>query len=321
MFASLLILQSCFFTQTDVDFKRINNSAGISQVMDIDRRGNVFGYKDVIKKSVIHQIAFVIIDEKESQLIVPKGYTAIQSFRLSDNLRLAGFASRSPNPKGNSQACVWNLKSGEVELLPKPQPNQTTYAFDISSDGLTVVGFATTRGQHEMQPCVWSKRRTGWTVKTLLTPNKLNPLLLGAKVVISDNGKYLSACLAMNDEKNLYAIRSGVFLWTRKENGDWTRKKLLDEPIYQANINDSGVIGGYVIRNRKRRGCIFDEQHGLRIFQPLKGDVKCQVTDVNNCGTVVGISDSPTGPDGGSRGIVIRDSKATQAAMPGRYAI
>ncbi len=52
------------------------------------------------------------------------------------------------------------------------------------------------------------------------------------------------------------------------------------------------------------------------MLSPLPGDASCEATDVNNQGTVVGWSDAPRGPTGGTRAFVWRDDQLSLLPLP-----
>ena len=126
-------------------------------------------------------------------------------------------------------AFVWNADSGRMERLNALDGATACHAFDISADGRVVVGYST--GLNRMVPCVWERGGADqrWHVTQLPTIHEYNPFLLSSRVVISDNGRRIAACLTVRIvPAAIPNCESEVFEWQRcAAAGPWQRQRRL----------------------------------------------------------------------------------------------
>ena len=144
-----------------------------------------------------------------------------------------------------------------------------------------------------------------------------NPFLTSGHVVISDDGRRVAASLVVASiEAPLPQYRNYLFVWERSQDGSWPRRQLAEQAVHLANINNQGLVAGRVTVRGARRAFLYDPDRGPLVLPPLPGDVSCEATDVNNRGTVVGWSDDPAGPVGGTQAFFWQDGQQSMLPLP-----
>jgi probable HAF family extracellular repeat protein len=185
---------------------------------------------------------------------------------------------------------------------------------DITSDGKTVCGLVIGRDPPRVQPAVWQERDGDWVCETLSIDVLYNPFLVASRVAISDDGDRVVATVITtsdNDSKNR------LCQWKRQADGSWSRRVLSDHAVHVADVNNHGMVAGRITHRGRRQGYIFDPDRGAQILEPFPGDHNVEATAVNNSGVVVGISDDPPGPDGGTTAFVWQQGIMKRIEFPG----
>jgi len=297
----------------------IDNSIGISQVVDINRHGQVVGKKEIPVPALgLGQIPYFYDGDGEAPIEALDGYTNIEPEALSDRGQVVGFVSRAlGHPEGSLRAFVWNSATRRIAGLEMLEGHRGSHALDISADGSRIVGYSTGAGPPQMVPCLWEHSEDGsWRCRQLSTIHAYNPVLLASRVVVSDNGELIAACItAKVVEGEIPIYQNALFRWQRQE-GEWERQHLRDGSFCLYGINNHGMLAGSVVVDGKRRAFVFDPEDGFQIIELLEGDESGQALALNNEGTVVGYSDDPYGPIGGPRAFIWSHGKMSPLQFP-----
>jgi probable HAF family extracellular repeat protein len=202
-------------------------------------------------------------------------------------------------------------------LLDLPDGFRGSCAFDIDAHGTTACGYLVGRDPPRLLPCIWQRSAQSWQCSQLAALQAYNPLLTSAHVVISDDGRRVAASLAVESiDAPLPRYMSHLFAWERAADGVWKRRRLAEQAVHLANINNHGLAVGRVTDQGRRRAFVYEPTRGPLVLAPLPGDVSCQATDVNNQGIVVGWSDDPAGPEGGRQAFLWQNGEQSLLPLP-----
>jgi uncharacterized membrane protein len=245
--------------------------------------------------------AFCYRDGMTTRIPLPNGYSHVHAEAISDRADVVGYAGRAQGlPR--LVAFVWNADSGRMERLDALDGATACHAFDISADGRVVVGYST--GLNRMVPCVWQRGGDDqrWHVTPLPTIHQYNPFLLSSRVVISDNGQRIAACLTVRMVPGaIPKCESEVFEWRRRAAGPWQRQRRLPHAARLGDINDQGMLVGSMSAPGGWHAFVSSSDSAFAQLGFGPGTVAAQATDVNNAGLVVGYRDGAGQPDGGLR--------------------
>ncbi len=302
------------------EIRLIENRVGISQILAINSRGHAIGSKEVeIPRIGLGDVVFFTDGEREMEMPLLEGYSNVRPTAISDNDLVVGYCARAAGSvEGNMEACLWDPKEKSIVGLGRLPNHRGSHAFDISADGHLVVGYSTGPNPATMVPCIWQQKGATWTCEPLPTIHDYNPYLLSSGVVISDNGKWIAACITVEIIDRPLAKRyvSATYVWQRDATAKWQYRKRNDQQMRVANINDDGVIAGTCLVDRNLRACVLDADGQFTLLELPDGDTSSAATDINNQGIVVGYSDDPPGPDGGPTAFVARDGTLIPVEFP-----
>ncbi|MDG2385401.1 MAG: hypothetical protein P8N76_27265 [Pirellulaceae bacterium] len=292
------------FSRLDADESNLTASPTdyFAEVQDLTPEGDQLIQREVADGKFSTALkSFVLPNENTQALPIPilDRFTTVNAFKLSHSGLVVGFAVRSlGHPQGSQRAFVWNWKTDKLEALHPPALFRDSCAFDISADGSVVSGFIVGRDPPRVIPCVWQRRADDWICQLLPTVAMYNPFLSAGRVVISDDGRSAAASVAKNDEQD--GSGNQLRIWRRDKAGRWQGRNATDSAVHLANINNQSMVVGRVTQRGKRMGFVYEPNTGVSLLKPLPGDASTTVTDVNNQGIAIGISDDPPGPNGGS---------------------
>ena len=301
-------LSLCGQTTADDALMILDNSESISQATCLNQQGHLLGTKEVdLGDQTLGTRAF-FWDGEERVMPTLVAFTNMHLEALADNDLAVGYASRASAPgEPNLVAAVWQPRTQSLRGLPPAEGLATCHAMDVNSDGTRIVGYSV--GNQKMVPCLWTLDGTAafdeqWKCQILESPFDFNPFLMSGRIVISKDGTKIAASLteALIGEGETRRVRSATYAWEQEEPNEesrWALKKICNEQLRLADINDAGVVVGSCIVNRARRAYHLQPDGALTIIEPLAGDIASYATGINNGGMVVGYSDDPPGPDGG----------------------
>ncbi len=323
---SLILLLAGFASVVADDEQRFRfwQSDSFREVLDVSVRGDRLEQQEmadadslIVLKSRIH--AHDDQDDVLQSLRVPADFTNADAFRVSDNGHVVGTATRPVgSSEGNQRGFVLKLRQDVGELLAPPPSYRGSTASDITADGSTVCGLVIGRNPPRVQPALWHQREGKWICKLLPIDVIYNPFLVTGRVAISDDGQRVVATIMTKSELDLTkTIRNRLCQWKRQADGGWSRRVLSDHAVHVADVNDNGMVVGRITRRGRRRGYIFSPERGPHILEPFPGDHNAEATAVNNRDIVVGVSDDPPGPEGGTEAFVWQRGTMTRIDFPG----
>ena len=301
----VMALLSPTFTQLNAEEPKLSATATdyFAEVHDLSPESDQLIQREVSDGKFTTTIkSFVLPHHKTQELPIPtlERFTTVNAFKLSHSGHVVGFAARPlGDPRGSQRAFVWNWQTGKLVSLGPPAEFRDSCAFDISADGHLVSGFVLGRDPPRIIPCVWERQAEDWTCQLLPTAAIYNPFLSAGHVAISDDGQAVAASVAKNKQDQ---PGNHLRIWRRDKAGHWHGQNVTDYAVHIGNINNQGVVVGRITQRGKRVGFVYEPDHGVSLLKPLPGDASTSATDVNNQGTVIGISDDPPGPTGGSTG-------------------
>ena len=305
----------------DDGLQLIDNSDCISQVVAINATGQIVGLRDVASPGVglTPKVFFrqTAADGANEQPIPPRtGFTGIVPEAISDSGDVVGHVTRIPHAEGSFKAFVWNGKRKEPELLPVVDGFSAARAFDVSADGRIVSGYVVGRNPPREIPCVWQAGEKQWTCHLLDVLHAHNPALASSRVVVSDDGTRIAACItAQIIPGPNQGFISHLFTWEHDSNGDWHRRLLAKENLGLRNINNEGVLVGSQTRDRKQP-VMYNPGSGFHVLPCLEGHDTGNALDVNNSNIIVGYSEDPREPDGGPRPVLWRGDQIAPLPLP-----
>ena len=312
----------------DFELRMIANSKTFSQVTAINSKLQVLGSREVLEGDIGQLKNYFRSGEEDVELSLPKGFTNIEPLALSESGIVVGYVSRAlGNPEGTLRGFYWDSQSRVTTLLEPLPTDVAGLAHDISADGKRITGFSTGSEPPRVRPCVWqwNEQSKKYVPEELSTIIANNPFLQASQVIISPNGKRIAACIT---EKQIsqFIFDSSLFVWEQSESGEWIRKKLSDDQPKLKDMNDTGTIVGTTSGEGRARACWISPEGKIELIDLLEGDDSNTAYGINNAGTIVGLSDDPTGTEGSSeafiweKGVVsplrlLRGSESESAAL------
>lgn len=298
------------------------NSPGITEILSMNRTGHLLGRREVQRRSLLEMEFFLHADGRDRSIPIPTDFTNIDLHRIGESGHLVGSALRTPGPHhGNQRALRWKLGDDQPELLPIPDSFSASAAFDVDASGSQVSGYVVGANPPRLQPCVWSKLQDEWTCELLPVILDYNPLLVTAKVAISDDGQTVAASIVTQvraDETRDY----GLFIWRREPAGRWTREeKRVDRAVHLGDVNNHGTVAGRVMEDGKRRAFVSDPRLGPNILPLLPGRVSSYATGINQQGLVIGVLEDAPGPEGTTFGFVWDGTQTRVLNLPDRVVL
>ena len=294
-----LVLAVCLETSTaqELRLRTFRKSPSITEVISLNDTGTVLGRYETVQAGLLEFQNFVLQDGHERKISVPDGFTHAEPLRLNHVNEVVGFITRPVGSKnGNQRGAVWNKSS--LHILPPPPSYRDSSAHDISHDGRIVSGIAIGKDPPRVVPCIWYRRkRDQWHPVELPCPERYNPLLVTAHVVLSDDGRRAAGSVVT--QKSGARMSYGVYYWSQKNRlDDWSSTLVLNRAVHLADITNHGLGVGRVLEQGHRRAFVLSAKGDGKLL-PLGSDHQTSyATDVNNQGQVVGFSESPPGPDG-----------------------
>lgn len=293
------------------------NTIGLSQVLDLNDRGQLLGMREVPLANIgLEQETFFYDDSGPH--VVPKleDFTNVQPESISNTGRVVGYVSREiGHPEGSLLGFVWDAPDGELQGLAALPDYHASHATDIAADGRRVVGYSTGRNPPRMTPCLWEEADGKWTCTPLETIHAYNPYLLTSRIVINDGGTKIAACITVRmTPGDLTHYDSSLFLWSRQADGNWNRELVSDNQAKLSDINDRGDIVGSIRSGSRRQAFVATARKEFRLLDHLEGDDHSEAMDINNTGTICGYSDDPRGPEGGPTAVTWNVQDGTEAS-------
>ena len=300
----------------DIQIEMIPSDVGIIQIQRLSNSGTMLGTREMQRQGVLMMSPFVVQNGKSKKPPVLSGFTAADFYNVSETGVVVGTAGRAPNPEhSNFKGYLWSIQHAETIPLPLPDSFTASRAIDISASGKSVSGFVVGSKPPRIVPCVWRENESRWQCDLLSVSDVYNPFLTSSKVVISDDGQFVAACISDTRSDKSVIARNRLHLWTR-EGDQWTRKKVSERGFGLAEVNNQGQVVGYLVERGFRYPVLIDPTKGMSKIDLLPGDVRGQAMDINNQGTVVGFSDDPGGPTGGPQAIVCEKGKTRPLELP-----
>lgn len=321
LFKTCTLLFFCIpsgFCDESPPLQLIDNSIGLSRVVDLNARGDILGTKEVELQFGLGQESFFRRGTKESKIALPDNFTNLEPQSLSDTGTVVGYVSRViGHPNGSLRAFAWDTTTATHHHLELPPDMTGSVALDISSDATVISGYLSGSNPARMLPCIWQAGGKSWKCTPLSTLHAYNPILVGSRVVVSDDGTKIATCLTVESiPGNIPLFHNALFLWQRDSEGDWQRSSLHHGSVKIANINNHGMIVGDHSVKGYHRAFIYDPDYGFLMPDLLEGDESSRALDVNNEGVVVGFSDDPFGPHGGPEAFVWKSGKIATVEFP-----
>jgi len=273
-----------------------------AEVLDQNRRGDLLVQREVADTPFSTSLATFIHPAGQKDAVglpCPPNFTSVSFFHISDTAKVIGFATRPlGNPKGNQRAFLWDWTEQQFTELPVPKTFRGNCAFDISADGKTVCGFVLGANPARITPCVWHHTKNGWNHRLLPCPSVYNPFLTTGRLAISADGRVIAGSVVRSEEPSRI---SQLVLWRRDSLGQWKDEVIGRYAVRLGDVNNHGVVVGSVTgRGGKRIGLAVDPKSETYLVEPLTGDASLEFLGINNRGEVVGNSDDPPGPEGGT---------------------
>jgi uncharacterized membrane protein len=201
--------------------------------------------------------------------------------------------------------------------LSPPKNCHATHAFDVSADAAWIVGYAVGSDPKTMVPCAW--RHHGhheWIPETLTSPLPHNPFLLGGRVIVSDDGRQIAACLSVDAEPNGIRFQNALFRWTRQGNEPWQRTKWSDTAMRLGGMNNAGLIVGSCNNKHSRRACLIEADGQLTVLEAFVDNGTSEALDINNDNIIVGYHDDLSEATGGPQAIIWKDKQPMRLQAP-----
>ena len=297
----------------------IENSSGISRVVDLNANGQIIGLREIVERGIgLRQQSFFRSGDRDVVVPLLKGFTNMEPLALSDNGMVVGYAGRPlGHPQGSLRAFLWDVRGDASVGLGTLPDDRSSHAFDISADGHLVTGYSVGRDPARMVPCVWEQVDGVWCCTALSTIHPYNPFLLTSGVVVSDDGDKIAACITVKIISGpVTRYPSSLVVWERQPDNQLQRRRVLDRAVRLGDINNQGMIAGSCLVKSKDRAFVYVPQEGFQLLELLEGDVSGAALDVNNHGTVVGYSDDPAGPLGGPQPFTWSDGQLSRLNLP-----
>ena len=273
-----------------------------AEVLDQNRRGDLLVQREVADTPFSTSLATFIhpAGQKDAaRLPCPPNFTSVSFFHISDTAKVIGFATRPlGNPKGNQRAFLWDWTEQQFTELPVPKTFRGSCAFDLSANGKTVCGFILGASPARITPCVWQHSEKGWNCQLLPCPSAYNPFLTTGRLAISSDGQVIAGSVTVSEEP---VRKSQLVLWKQDSSGQWKEEVIAHYAVRLGDVNNQGVVvGSITVRGGKRIGLVVAPNAEPFLVEPLQGDASLEFLGINNRGEVVGNSDDPPGPEGGT---------------------
>ena len=305
--------------QANLAWQLIDNSATLSQVIDLNQLGHVVGIRDVPLQNIGRESEpFIHADGNETVIPKPRGFTNLMPAAISDNGCVVGYVSRViGHPQGSLRGFIYRRDNNQIGVLPPLEGHIASHAFDISEDGEVISGCSTGRDPPRMVPCIWTHMDGRWQVQTLHAIHEFNPYLLSSRVVVSGDGLHVAACITVEINPGEFTqYVNHLFQWTKDARGEWERRLRWDHAVELAAINNQKMIAGTCKVDRQRRAFVLSSQNEFRVLELLEADVNAKALDIDNHGRVVGYSDDPPGSQGGPQAFIWSDGKVKSIEFP-----
>ena len=281
---------------------RVTPVAHYAEVLDQNRRGDLLVQREVADTAFSTSLATFIhpAGQKDAtRLPCPPNFTSVNFLHISDTGEVIGFATRPlGNPNGNQRAFIWDWAEQQFAELPLPKTFRGSCAFDLSANGKTVCGYVLGANPARITPCVWHHSEKGWNYQLLPCPFPYNPFLTTGRLAISSDGQVIAGSVVGSEEP---VRRSQLVLWKQDSSGQWKDNVIGRYAVRLGDVNNQGIVVGSITgRGGKKIGLVVNPNSETFLVEPLKGDASLEFLGINNRGEVVGNSDDPPGPEGGT---------------------
>jgi len=291
------------------EVRRIANSKSFSQINAINASLEMIGIRELTEAGISTTKSFFRRGNEETEIPIPKDFTNLEAYALSDNGLVVGYVSRTFGVVGGSvKAFVWDSRANVQSSLPPLESDIVCHAQDISADGKRISGYSIGNEPPRMRPCVWewSEGTKKWMAQELPSILQNNPFLQTGHVIISPDGNRIAASIT-EEQISEFIYNSSLFMWERKGEGNWERSKISDEQPKLRDMNNQGTMVGTVKKDGITRACIVDTIGNIQLIELLKGDESSEAYGINNSGVVVGFSDDPPGDTGAPQAFIYRN--------------
>lgn len=287
-------------------------SPGITEVTGLNRHGALMGRREVAVPGGWRMDYFVRTEGQIHPVPVPESYTNIELSVLSDSGWIAGYATRPlGDPVSGLRALLLHVESREIVLLPLPAGARDSCAHDLSADGQRVSGYVIGRDPPRLYPVVWTRSKDEWKCDRLPSPMDYNPLLVSARVVMSDDGRTAAASLATGLDEFRQPEYS-LFLFKDGDGETFQESSVAPYAVHLADVNNRGQLAGRVLIRGKKRPFLYDPVKGAKELPIPNGASHVYVTDLNQAGDAVGVAEDPPGPEGSSQAVLWVDGELAE---------
>ncbi|MCY2986064.1 MAG: hypothetical protein NTY15_20735 [Planctomycetota bacterium] len=300
----------------DFEIRLIENSKTLSQAVAINTNLDVIGTREVTEGPITSFRGFFRRGDIDVEFGLPKTYTNLEPCALSENGVVAGYVSRQSGSDKSMLGFVWDSRTQAMQLLQPLSTDTICQAQDISADGKIVSGYSTGSNPARTRPCVWELTEGS----TVLVPRELSsiivnsPFLQGGRVLISPDGKRVAGCIA-EEQLSPIDFNSSLFVWEHADNGEWVRRKISDEQPKLKDMNNEGTVVGSLKIEGILRACVVNFKGKITLIDLLRGDESNEAYGITSDGMVVGLSDDPTGGEGGPTAFVFKDGVVSPLLM------
>ena len=301
----------------DFELRTVANSTTGSKVFAVNSSLAVVGSREITKGPIRSNQAFYRKGEKDVDLSVPKDFTNLEAYALSDNGLVVGYVSRPMgDPRGSLRGFVWDCRTKMTTLLDPIGEDIISHAQDISADGTVITGYSTGTTAPGTRPCVWEWNSVDqkWVGQALSTVLAHNPFIQSGCVLVSPDGKQIAASITERQFSS-FNFDSSLFVWKKAENGDWVRSKISDEQPKLKDMNNAGTIVGTINVNEMVRAASIDLNGKVDLIELLEGNDTSEANGINNAGVIVGMSDSHAGQEGGPRAFISTKGKTEPLSL------
>ena len=306
------------FAFDNYELRKIVNSKTFSQVIAINSSLDVIGTREVAEGPFQFTKDFFQNGDDEVEIRIPKEFTNLEAFAISDSGLVVGYISRTFQSDGGSvRAFVWDRRTKEMTLLD-PLPSDTVcHAQDISSDGNLITGYSVGSLPPRTRPCVWewTQESRSWRVQELSTIIPNNPYLQASQVIVSPDGKRIAACITEEQISDII-FNSSLFVWERGEGLEWERRKISDEQLKLKDMNNIGTIVGRLLLDGVKRACYIELTGRLEIMDLLPDKTSSEANGITNTGVIVGMCDNEARETGGPTAFIFRNGVVAQLELP-----
>ncbi len=288
------------------ELRRIANSKSFSQVNSVNSSLEMIGIREQTEGDISTTKSFFRRGDEEIDIPIPKDFTNVEAYALSDSGRVVGYVSRTFGAVGGSvKAFVWDSRTKVQSNLVPLSTDIVCHAQDISADGTRVSGYSIGNDPPRMRPCVWEWKEDtkNWIPQELPSILQNNPFLQAGHVIMSPDGKRVAASIT-EEQISEFIFNSSLFVWDRTVDGKWERTRISDEQPKLRDMNNQGTMVGTIKKGEITRACIVDLKGKIELIDLLKGDESSEASGITNEGVVVGFSDDPRGETGGPQAFI-----------------